>query len=363
MAAAPIPAPAGDSWRIAVVEDEEDIRGQICHWLGRMDPVEGKSFQPTPFPDFDGAWAGLMDWKFDIVILDIFRGHGGVPASPGLDIMERIKRTAFVPLIVYTALPERVTGLRSPMVRVVGKVSGLGALEGEVRQFLAWRLPQLARALRATFDDTLRDYMWRFVDAHWDRFESMVDKPDFGRLVVQRLSEAYTADGSRGVLGAAYGPVATTGPPADKVHPASVYVMPVPTGVLRLGDIRVRRAGESPPKYLVVLQPSCDTVRIAPDAEGQGARDPNVDRVLCARAYPRPPHKSDHDYPLPAFLAVPDLMVEFHDLEIAPIDDLLSLDCVARVASPFAEQLAAKFAAYIGRIGTPEIEAPPAPAT
>lgn len=353
--------PVAGSWQIAVVEDEEDIREQICGWLRAMAPADGRTFEATPFGDFQAAQSGLLERRFDLAIIDIFQGHDGVPTSPGLHVIERIKRTAFVPVIVYTALPEQLAEVRSPLVRVVSKVAGLGVLESQVRQFLDWRLPQLTRALRTTFDDTLRDYMWRFVDANWDRFEQMVDKPDFGRLVLQRLSEAYSSDGAGRVLNAAYGPAAPTDPLDDKVHPASVYLIPVPPGLLRLGDIRVRRDAGGHPSYLVTLQPTCDTVRVAADASGRGARSPNVDRVLCANAYPRPPHKSDHDFVLPAFLAIPDLMVEFHDLELVPIDDLLQLECVARVASPFAEQLAARFAAYIGRIGTPDIRPAPPP--
>jgi hypothetical protein len=328
--------------------------------MARALPFESRRFEPTPFHDFADAEAALLERRFDVVILDIFRGRGGpTPPSPGFDIIHRIKRTTFIPIVVYTALPDRVEQIRSPFIRVLGKLSGLDALEAEVRQLLGWRLPQLARALREAFDETLRNYMWEFVEPHWGEFEAIVDKPDFGRLVVQRLAAAYSTEGAAGVLRAAYGAEVPLAPP-DKVHAASFYVMPPTHGGLRLGDIRKGVDSRGSVRYLVVLQPSCDTVQSKGDALGKGARTPNVADVLCALAYPKPKpdHKSEHEFPMPPFLAIPELLIEFRELVVVPFDDLIRLECVATVASPFAEQLAARFAAYIGRIGTPDLLPP-----
>ncbi len=361
MAVNQVPPPPGGPWQIAVIEDEPDIRDQICQWLREASPCEGRTFEPKPFEGFAEANASIADRKFDIVVLDIFEGRGGgVPPSPGVDVIRRIKESTFTPIVVYTALPERLGDIQSPFIRVVAKVDGLDRLEGEIRRLLQWRLPQLSRALREAFDVTLRDYMWGFVAVNWAQFEAIVAQPDFGRLVVQRLADAYSSYGASSVLGIAYGDVASFDIPPDEVHPASVYVMPPRPNGLRLGDIRKLVDGEGKPQYFVLLQPTCDTVKVAGDKNGKGARTPNVERVLCARAQSKPYRKDEHSYRLPAFLSVPELRVEFRDLLLIPLKELASLECVATVASPFAEQLAASFASYIGRIGTPEFhtEAP-----
>jgi hypothetical protein len=130
----------------------------------------------------------------------------------------------------------------------------------------------------------------------------------------------------------------------------------------------------------VVVWPSCDMAT-------SNGRKPKTDTILCARASlfsdsaevtalkaensqkkqqkvkllisnTRDPNfgSPERVHFLPGICDVPALLVDFQALEDMPLADARSLDCVASLASPFAEHLSSRFLRYIGRLGTPDID-------
>ncbi len=69
--------------------------------------------------------------------------------------------------------------------------------------------------------------------------------------------------------------------------------------------------------------------------------------------------KSEHEHALPAFMNIPEILVDFQELRLIPFEELQEMPLTARIASPFAERITARFAAYIGRIGTPDFHLTP----
>ena len=163
---------------------------------------------------------------------------------------------------------------------------------------------------------------------------------------------------------------------ADKVHPAEYYIKPPIGKDPLLGDIRIREdAGNT--IYLVVLWPSCDMVSTA-------GREPKTDCVLCARAKPAKDapevvdwtsspssnkQKSvegliknmrdkspDRYHFLPGVWDLPNLVVDFQDLEHVKLETIRGLRCLGTLASPFAEAVATRFQRYIGRVGTLDLD-------
>ena len=59
---------------------------------------------------------------------------------------------------------------------------------------------------------------------------------------------------------------------------------------------------------------------------------------------------------LPGVWDIPDLVVDFQNLEHIALSDIKGLVCLATLASPFSEALGARFQRYIGRIGTPDLD-------
>jgi CheY-like chemotaxis protein len=370
---APIPA-----WRVLLVEDDEQMRDDIIEYLSELEIGE-RTLIVSAY-DFDGAISEVADRRADVIILDVFKGEALIGAqAAGLEVLKAIQQHGFISVILYTAHPEKVEEEQTTFVRLVGKDVGslkkLGEVLGEI---FGTRVPQMFRAIDEHLDFVLRDYMWKFVDRHWDILAPISGKPEFLRVILKRLAASLSTDGVSRLSNAVFGddPVGEVAP--GKVHPAEYYIMPpVDLDSIRMGDVRVRNTGDGE-EYLIVVWPSCDMVR----SEG---RVPKTDRVLCVRCdevvgateilqYKEDPNSkkrkaavqdllknnraqtSDRYHFLPGLCDIPDLLLDFQKLEIVPFDECAGLRCPATVASPFAESISSRLFRYIGRIGTPDID-------
>jgi CheY-like chemotaxis protein len=366
-------------WNVLLVEDDNTVRRQICEYLSEESLAFGK-LHITEISDLNQALNLVHEHKADLVILDVYRGvarPGG--EQIGIRILERIKSSGFVAVIIYTALPEGLEALQSSFVRLVGKeAGGLARLKAEVTDLFLIRVPQVHRAIINHLDRALCAYMWEFVQGHWEEFSLLIDKPEFLRLIVQRLARVLTREGISQMAEEVYGTLtADTTTPIDTVHPAEYYIKPPIGQDPMLGDIRLRESADTP-QYLIVLWPTCDMVSAR-------AGGPKTDYVLCARAtlVTESPEVRDwkddvssntkkkkverlikntrDDSPdryhyLPGVWDIPHLVVDFQALEYIALKDVRTFSCVATMASPFAEALGVRFQRYIGRLGTPDLD-------
>jgi CheY-like chemotaxis protein len=362
-----------DKWNVLIVEDEEIIRHQVRDYLSG-ETFASQDLNISEIASLDDAVNLIRERKADLVILDVYRGkaqQGG--EQVGVQILERIRQTGFVPVVLYTALPEGLDGQRSKFVRLVGKdTGGLEKLKAEIEDLFLLRIPQVHRAIVNHIDETMCTYMWGFVQEHWTDFEPLINKPEFLRLLVQRLALTFARQGVDQMAQKVYG----APPPAqpgdeDTVHPAEYYVKPPVGQDPVLGDIR-RREKDGATEYLVVLWPTCDMV-------ATGTRQPKTDFVLCARAELVANRQEVRDWItadssnkkrvveqlvkntrdrfhfLPGVWDLPHLLLDFQALEHVRLTDVRGYTCVATLASPFAESVSARFQKYVGRIGTPDL--------
>jgi len=368
----------GGAWNVLVVEDDETVRRQIKEYL-EDEVFAFRKLHMSDIGDLSEALNLIKERKADLVILDVYRGAakpGG--EQTGVLILESIKKSGFVPVVLYTALPEGLEEHKSVFIRLVGKdAGGLEKLKTEIGDLFRLFIPQMHRAVVNHLDQALSSYMWEFVQQHWGEFEPIVEKPEFLRLVIQRLAMAFTHQGIEEMTRQVYGtPAAGAVVDADKVHPAEYYIKPPIGKDPLLGDIRIREdAGNT--IYLVVLWPSCDMVSTA-------GREPKTDCVLCARAKPAKDapevvdwtsspssnkQKSvegliknmrdkspDRYHFLPGVWDLPNLVVDFQDLEHVKLETIRGLRCLGTLASPFAEAVATRFQRYIGRVGTLDLD-------
>jgi CheY-like chemotaxis protein len=368
----------GGAWNVLVVEDDETVRRQIKEYL-EDEVFAFRKLHMSDIGDLSEALNLIKERKADLVILDVYRGAakpGG--EQTGVLILESIKKSGFVPVVLYTALPEGLEEHKSIFIRLVGKdAGGLEKLKTEIGDLFRLFIPQMHRAVVNHLDQALSSYMWEFVQQHWGEFEPIVEKPEFLRLVIQRLAMAFTHQGIEEMTRQVYGtPAAGAVVDADKVHPAEYYIKPPIGKDPLLGDIRIREdAGNT--IYLVVLWPSCDMVSTA-------GREPKTDCVLCARAKPAKDapevvdwtsspssnkQKSvegliknmrdkspDRYHFLPGVWDLPNLVVDFQDLEHVKLETIRGLRCLGTLASPFAEAVATRFQRYIGRVGTLDLD-------
>ncbi len=369
-------SPAG-TWNVLLVEDDETVRRQVREYLAGESFASG-TLSISEIPDLTQALNIIRERKADLIILDVYLGTarpGG--EQTGIQILDSIKRSGFVPVVLYTALPEGLESRRSAFVRLVGKeAGGIERLKDEITDLFRLRIPQVHRAIVNHIDQTVCTYMWQFVLEHWRDFEPLVDKPEFLRLVVQRLAMTFAREGIGRMTEEVYGAPAAGATAGDAVHPAEYYVKPPMGQDPMLGDIRLRQSGENR-EFLVVVWPSCDMV-------STGGRKPKTERVLCARAtmardatevadwlaaasntkqkkVERLVKNTRDESPeryhfLPGVWDIPDLVIDFQALEHMALADVRNCTCLGTLTSPFAEALGARLQRYIGRIGTPDLD-------
>jgi CheY-like chemotaxis protein len=373
-----------DYWQVAVVEDTEDMRRLVKDFLERQTYADRK-VRVQEFADFDSAREMVGSRKVDLIILDIFEGAPDAskknPDTPGLEVLEEIKKSVFVPVIIYTAAPEKVKDAESAFVKVVGKGDrAFREIDAKVKEFFALKIPQVSRAVASHLEKVSSRYMWEYVAAHWDKFKVLVDKPEFVRIFLQRLAHAITTTEIPAVEAEVFAkPQGLPIPASEEIHPVEMYIMPPIGDGSMLGDIRAKGDGADR-EFWVVLWPSCDLV-------SGGTRKAKTDKVLCARGFLLSTTAEYKDWAkektakkkierledlfannrdsnhgtkerfhfLPAVVDMPDLLVDFQALSHFPLDEFLKLPRISTLASPFAESMAARFSSYIMRLGTPDL--------
>jgi len=207
------------SWHVALVEDDDNLRGQLSEFL------EGEAFSfgsvvVAGTGSFDSALSLLQQRKIDLIILDVFRGDVAHQDKAGADLLQSWKKTGFAPIILHTALPESLGEVLGPFVRLVPKGAGnFGAIRSEMEDLFRLRIPQLRRAIFDHLESSMRDYMWDFVQTHWTRIGELSARPDFARLLVNRLGHQFTRVGVGTVVREVYSGDAGVEAGPDKVHP------------------------------------------------------------------------------------------------------------------------------------------------
>jgi len=140
---------------IAVVEDDEDIRSNVCRFLARS------GFQSWGAESAEDFYVRLLQSRVDLVIIDI-----GLPGEDGLSLLTRLASQG-VPTVLMTAradLDSRIRGLDAGALQYFVKpvdmqelVAGIRSqlrskrLQGEIDASVAvpWQLDAANAALRA----------------------------------------------------------------------------------------------------------------------------------------------------------------------------------------------------------------------
>jgi CheY-like chemotaxis protein len=368
-------------WNIIVVDDNAEIRRQVREYFTDEVVADGKLLV-SDYDKFEAAAHLIEDRKADLIILDVYEGDIKEDRKKGLDTLKSLKGSGFVPVILYTAKAEGLEGLVNRFLRLVGKDSdGLANLEKEINELFRFRIPQMHRAIRGHLDTTLANYMWGFVLENWKELEAIADKPEFLRLLIQRLATSLARDGVDSAVSKVFGSGSGSQPTdPEMVHPSEYYIKP-PIGVdPMLGDVRVRNVGGKK-EFLVVAWPSCDMVSTRKDPKTKEAVPAKTTHVLCAHASELSGNdqmkkwaaeggvnaenqvrallhnnKSDRWHFIPGVWDIPDLVVDFQALEHLALDEVKKLPVLATLASPFAESLSSRLCRYLGRLGTPDLD-------
>lgn len=297
--------------------------------------------------------------------VDLRMPVGGVSSGPssaevGNAILRYITTEVGIPTVVYSAAPEDAEDfIGRTRIRLITK----GAGEDPLREAVDWlashaplidAMEKSHMKMRAVSAGLFSDYLWpRWSDA-W-RSRSDVDF-DLNRIVARHLA-VHIAEVADLELG--------------KYHPEEVYIKPsIGGGGLSTGDII--KQGES---YSVVVTPRCNlsngshpkNIILAPcvpipDVESMIARwDPSAENGKALKLLSKFANQNHQGalgtHFLPPCGEAGPWLIEFRDCSSVGEDKIPSL-LEARIASispAFLPNLVQRYAAYIGRIGQPEL--------
>jgi CheY-like chemotaxis protein len=362
------------TWRLLVVDDDQDICTQIKEFLEGESTRQGDTFSVETTTDFASAVERLRSRRFDMVVLDL--RHGSWKDNPaeeaGLATLKVIQSNSFVPIIFHTGLAHLVQELEGVAIRVLTKSSGsLPALLQMVNEVIDTRLPEVNRALNRHVEEVQRDYMWKFVVQHWEQFSKTPDQASLAYLLARRLAVSLSGARIRNLL-EDLGATTLATIKGDDVHPMEYYIMPPLHESSLAGDIYKYEA-DGKEQYRVLLTPSCDLVQGKADllllarcvlltdqpeykAFVEKSADPNLKgKLVRLLKNNREKSQPDRFHYLPGVFTLPDLIVDFQQLETIPCGDLRNMTRVASMDSPFAEAIMTRFTRYFGRLGTPDI--------
>ena len=383
-----------EPWRILIVDDEDQNAKLVAASIRSAARNEsGKDPIVDIEPGFDVAMARLAAHRFDLLILDVrdqptaTLDAESIPPFPGINVFDNIRDHRFIPIIFYSAVPAEVQSHNNPpFVQVVSKIAEDPVRELREAVTLAFKsdFPRIYRVLEDHSAAVTRDFMIDFVEKNWDTLSD--NRDDMMHLLLRHLIASLGRGASEMTAMLGYG---TEDLADDTVH-ASRYYTALPSSEYATGD--VLRSSQSLPtnddggdsdRWYVIVTPSCDLlesrrprraeyvvlVQCRPlssfpehmklaNTESEDSRlnerSERIKSLLRSNPYRQQP---DRYHYLPAAWTVPDLIVDNQVVVSVPYDDLAKhYNKVASLDSPFAEALVNRFARFIGRLGTPDLD-------
>lgn len=360
-------------WRVLCIDDDAKIAEQVAEYFtswSKDNPFD--DLEVLTETDFDAGSKRLANERFDLITLDLHGEKDPTPASRGEDdpaqqgrrVLDKLRKTRFVPVIFYSGYADKIANLQSPVVRVVKKgEDDLAKVREAARAIFATGLPKLIRHI----DEEQRSYLWDTVDKHWSKFFSNGGKDEIPYLLARRLAARLNHESITNLLNHE----------RDHVHPVEFYIYPPLAEKIKTGGIY---SSDKNNVYWIVATPACDF-----------ARD-KADRVLLVGATELSCHKrfiewnkskwtpgqedesgkkkssygkfcellnnnaGERYYFLPGTFFIPDLIADMQLLRQVTTGDLDAMNQVCRLDSSYREEFLLRVSKYYGRIGTPDLE-------
>jgi DNA-binding response OmpR family regulator len=164
--------------RVLVVDDEPMVREVVCAYLDR------EGYATIEAEDGMAAIDLVTSAEPDLVVLDVM-----LPELDGYSVLERLRRTSDVPVILLTARAEevdRVLGLELGADDYVVKPFSPRELVARVRSVLRRVQPEESPAVRLEFDDLIIDGASREVEVRGEA----VDMPPMEFDLLHHLASA-----------------------------------------------------------------------------------------------------------------------------------------------------------------------------
>jgi len=369
--------PKDNIWSILFVDDDPEVCSQVRDYFNGKVVVEPDGvLEVHTEVDFDKALVELESSHYDVVVLDVRLGshEGEREEEAGEKTLASIKERRFLPVIFYTALPNRVKHLESPLVRIVEKTENVPRLMAVMKEIFGTKLPIVSRELARHIQDVQRNYMWTFVANNWEKLGDTPDKSALAYLLARRLAKSLDGPGIE-KLAERLGDTSRLWCDEEHVHPMRYYVIPPVSPRLMSGDIFLRKT-DGATEYLVLLSPSCDIafnkvewmlfvrclILTGEDEYARFKENTENSGKIEALIKDRRANKQWERFKfMPGAIGIPDMIIDFQQLMVLSKEELdksLEKEEIERIASldsPYGEALMAQFSRYFGRVGTPDL--------
>ena len=350
--------------RILFVDDQPDT----VELASRAVFEEFGGEEPEILTSFELAEDCIATYRPDIVVLDLLRVSPQGSLDPeGLGPLHWIWKSHFMPIVIYSAEPERALNHETemtdhPLIKLVKKGAGSDLkVVDQIRKLVpAVRSLQTTRLMVDQNLSTVLKEVAPMVFEHFGDEDEVANA--IGRASMRRLAAMADEQGIVGNPQAAW----------------EQYLFPPLSPDLRLGDVlRVSYTADlAPDQFRVVLTPSCDLVdgvvgnakarsvlvaKCCSNAEGmrrsgiQGTRRPDrIQSRMLSQGY------LASIIPVPALQdMIPSMMADLTDLELIPISDVIRTGnghyhVVASMDSPFRELVSWAYLQSAGRPGLPD---------
>lgn len=350
--------------------DDEKKNTEIVSQLINGTSINGNKINLETSNDFEKGWELLVQQDFDMLILDIFRGEATEQNKDrdGEQILARIQKQTFLPVIFFSGLTKYVEPLKSEIIRVVTKTAGGNdELIKEITYLLGTGIPMIRKRLNSHIKECMREYFWEFIQQDWPKLHEVKDEISIGYLLARRIAKSFSKMN--------VGKLLEDRKAADeKIYPMEFYIYPVKKEEpLETGDILSKDH-----KEFIVITPSCDIFQKKTDFIHLAAciplsyykeyenymtenkKDPKDEKKLqdsknsLARVIRS--GKRDCYYFLPSTHFIQNSVIDFQQISTVPLKDIPTYTRVTKLDTPFAQSMIGFFIRYYTRIGTDDLD-------
>ena len=375
--------------KILIIEDNVERASELQKYLNKAG-----FYNIRHYKDFSEGEDSFLYEKFDLAIVDVKDDSLGGNSYAGVDIISKVMRNIFIPVIFWTGNSFRPiqdhlteqginTNLEDNMVSLVSKTE-TATIPSKVQEIMKSKYFGVTKSIEHEISKTLAEHLWKHVRPHYNDYFSGVAKEDISRLqesilrsrVVRKLSAEI--DNNTDISG----------------YAAWRYIYPPVSSGLSTGSI-LKSSKNGSDEWFIVLSPACNL-----EPRGKEAT-PKSDYLILAKAEPpeefifyknylESPSKNkwnnvennikskENIYHLHKFIRIPDLFVNLENVIAIKLDkdeykdhckkhkdnsssfwdyfsNANSLEHIAILSSPYVENLASRYSHFMGKVGIPDI--------
>ena len=348
--------------KILMIDDDEAICKQIKELFDDQ-IINNNKIKLDYLHNFEEGINLLKEKDYDLIILDLYKGRPSEQNTdrPGEQILEHIKKSAFIPVIFFSGLVNPIQHLKSEVIRIVRKSDGNEVLKKEIESVFESKLPLIRKKFNNYVTETMRSYFWDFVHPNWSSLKEVNDEVSLGYLLIRRLANSLSKDQIGKLLGDPKIKV-------DKSYPMEFYIYPPMCSEYETGDIL-----KKDDSFFVLLTPSCDLVNRNGRIKAQNTMLVKTTHLEDTEEYKTfkqnnnnenkkslmkliESRKSDRYFFLPKTTFITNSILDFQDIIVIPTSELNRYTKIAKVDSPFAESMLSNFIRYYNRVGFPDID-------